>query len=102
MDRTYYRTCSAEELVEYGLQRQDKEGDDADLIVALAERLDSKTKRLDDYLGRDMAGEYINWNGEETLKLVRTIKDKVLTVEEWLECLRDPKPLPQGEKDDEA
>jgi hypothetical protein len=49
-----------------------------------------------------MAGEYINWNGEETLKLVRTIKDKVLTVEEWLECLRDPKPLPQKEKDGEA
>jgi hypothetical protein len=88
MDRDYYRCCTAEELVEHGLNHAGVESPEANLIVALAERLDHKTAVLDDYYSI----EERQWrNRDELLECLTALKNEVFSLEDMIENLQSQK-----------
>lgn len=88
MDRDYYRCCTAEELVGHGLDHAGVESPEANLIVALAERLDDKTRKLDEFYSI----EERQWRSrDELLECLSALKNEVFSLEDMIENLQSQK-----------
>lgn len=83
MDLDYYRCCSAEKLVDLG-----SDISNGGLTVALSERLDHKTRILDEHYAADKD----RWDSrDELLECLQAVKDKVVSLEDMIENLQSRK-----------